>query len=63
MKKPINFYTREVYGTRLEYVCDFCDADRLHFLTGKKTINPTIRNTIEELTGHAVSFIEVIRPT
>ena len=62
MKKTINFYTREVYGTRLEYVCDSSDAARILLLTGKKTINATTRNTIEELTGHAVSFIEVLRP-
>ena len=62
MKKTIEFYSRDVYGNRLEYVLDKADADIIRKLTGKKTITGTERELIRDLTGNFVNFKEVLAP-
>jgi DNA replication initiation complex subunit (GINS family) len=60
--KTIEFYSREVYGNRLEYVVNKADADIIRKLTGKKTITGTERELIRDLTGNSVNFKEVLAP-
>jgi len=60
--KTIEFYSREVYGNRLEYVVNKADADIIRKLTGKKTITGTERELIRDLTGSLVDFKEVLAP-
>ena len=60
--KTIEFYSREVYGNRLEYVIDKADADIIRKLTGKKTITGIERELIRDLTGNSVNFKEVLAP-
>jgi len=38
MKRTIEFYNREVYGTTREYVANENDANIIFQLTGKKTV-------------------------
>lgn len=60
--KTIEFYSREVYGNRLEYVVNKADADIIRKLTGKKTITGIERELIRDLTGSLVDFREVLAP-
>jgi DNA replication initiation complex subunit (GINS family) len=60
--KTIEFYSREVYGNRLEYVVNKADADIIRKLTGKKTITGIERELIRDLTGNSVNFKEVLAP-
>jgi DNA replication initiation complex subunit (GINS family) len=60
--KTIEFYSREVYGNRLEYVVNKADAEIIRKLTGKKTITGTERELIRDLTGNSVNFKEVLAP-
>jgi DNA replication initiation complex subunit (GINS family) len=60
--KTIEFYSREVYGNRLEYVVNKADADIIRKLTGKKTITGVERELIRDLTGKSVDFKEVLAP-
>jgi len=60
--KTIEFYFREVYGNRLEYVVNKADADIIRKLTGKKTITGIERELIRDLTGSLVDFKEVLAP-
>jgi len=60
--KTINFYSKEVYGNRLEYIENKADAEILQRLTGKKTISGVERELIRDLTGGLVSFMEVLPP-
>jgi len=60
--KTIEFYSREVYGNRLEYVVNKADADIIRKLTGKKTITGIERELIRDLTGKSVEFKEVLAP-
>jgi DNA replication initiation complex subunit (GINS family) len=60
--KTIEFYSREVYGNRLEYVVNKADADIIRKLTGKKTITGIERELIRDLTGSLVDFKEVLAP-
>jgi hypothetical protein len=62
MKKTIQFYSRDVYGNRLEYISNQADADLLRRLTGKKTISGVERELIRDLTGGLVTFEEVLAP-
>ena len=39
MNKTIEYYSKEVYGNRLEYVINKDDAQIIRQLTGKKTIS------------------------
>jgi hypothetical protein len=60
--KTIEFYSREVYGNRLEYVVNKADANIIQKLTGKKTITEIERELIRDLTGSLVDFKEVLAP-
>ena len=60
--KTIEFYSREVYGNRLEYVVNKADANIIRKLTGKKTITGIERELIRDLTGSLVDFKEVLAP-
>jgi hypothetical protein len=62
MKKTILFYSREVYGNRLEYVVNEADANIIRQLTGKKTISGVERELIRDLTDSLVEFKEVLAP-
>lgn len=62
MKKVIEFYSKDVYGNRLEYVVNKSDADIIRQLTGKKTISGIERELIRDLTGSLVDFKEVLAP-
>jgi hypothetical protein len=62
MKKTIQFYSRDVYGNRLEYISNQADADLFRRLTGKKTISGVERELIRDLTGGLVAFEEVLAP-
>ena len=62
MKKVIEFYSKDVYGNRLEYVLNKSDADIIRQLTGKKTISGIERELIRDLTGSLVDFKEVLAP-
>ena len=60
--KTIEFYSREVYGNRLEYVVNKADANIIQKLTGKRTITGIERELIRDLTGSLVDFKEVLAP-
>jgi|688.fasta_scaffold60944_9 hypothetical protein len=62
MSKVIEFYSKDVYGNRLEYVLNKADADIIRQLTGKKTITGVERELITDLTGKSVEFKEVLAP-
>ncbi len=56
MKKTIQYYTREVYGNRLEYVLDVPDAKLIQQLTGKKTLTGVERELLRDLSTGAIQF-------
>lgn len=62
MSKVIEFYSKEVYGNRLEYVINNDDAYIISRLTGKKTISEIERELIRDLTGSFIEFKEVLAP-
>ena len=62
MSKVIEFYSKEVYGNRLEYVINKDDAQIIRQLTGKKTISGVERELIRDLTGSFIEFKEVLPP-
>jgi len=62
MKKVIEFYSKDVYGNRLEYVANKDDAKIIQQLTGKKTIDGRVRELIRDLTGGSVSFTLIPQP-
>lgn len=62
MTKVIEFYSKDVYGNRLEYILNKGDADIIRKLTGKKTITEVERELIRDLTGSLVAFKEVLAP-
>ena len=62
MSKVIEFYSKDVYGNRLEYVLNKNDADIIRQLTGKKTISGVERELIRDLTGSFIQFKEVLAP-
>jgi len=62
MNKTIEYYSKEVYGNRLEYVINKDDAHIIRQLTGKKTITGVERELIRDLTGGLVEFKEVLAP-
>ena len=62
MSKVIEFYSKDVYGNRLEYVLNKNDADIIRQLTGKKTISEIERELIRDLTGSFIEFKEVLPP-
>ena len=62
MNKTIEYYSKEVYGNRLEYVINKDDAQIIRQLTGKKTISGIERELIRDLTGSFIEFKEVLAP-
>jgi len=62
MNKTIEYYSKEVYGNRLEYVINKEDAQIIRQLTGKKTISEIERELIRDLTGSFIEFKEVLPP-
>ena len=62
MNKTIEYYSKEVYGNRLEYVINKDDAYIISRLTGKKTISEIERELIRDLTGSFIEFKEVLPP-
>lgn len=62
MSKVIEFYSKDVYGNRLEYVINKDDAQIIRQLTGKKTISGVERELIRDLTGSFIEFKEVLPP-
>ena len=62
MNKTIEYYSKEVYGNRLEYVINKDDARIIRQLTGKKTISGVERELIRDLTGSFIEFKEVLAP-
>ena len=62
MNKTIEYYSKEVYGNRLEYVINKDDARIIRQLTGKKTISGIERELIRDLTGSFIEFKEVLPP-
>ena len=62
MNKTIEYYSKEVYGNRLEYVINKDDASIIRQLTGKKTISGVERELIRDLTGSFIEFKEVLPP-
>ena len=62
MNKTIEYYSKEVYGNRLEYVINKDDAYIIRQLTGKKTISGVERELIRDLTGSFIEFKEVLPP-
>ena len=62
MNKTIEYYSKDVYGNRLEYVINKDDARIIRQLTGKKTISEIERELIRDLTGSFIEFKEVLPP-
>jgi hypothetical protein len=62
MEKIIQYYTREVYGNKLEYVRDVSEAKIIQQLTGKKTITSVERELLHDLSGGAVRFEQCFAP-
>ncbi len=60
MPKTIEFFVRETYGVRREYVKDPTTAAIIAGLTGQKTIDGRIRELIRDLTAGQVSFVQVL---
>jgi len=63
MKRTIEFYNREVYGTTREYVANENDANIIFKLTGKKTITSVERELIRDLSGGLVDFKQILPPS
>lgn len=62
MKKTIEFYNREIYGTAREYLANEGDAKAFLQLTGKKTITSVERELIRDLSGGLVNFKQILPP-
>lgn len=60
MPTIIKYYTKNVYGQTLEYVLDGTQAAAIQRLTGKKTINSSIRADLVALAN--VTFERVLEP-
>jgi hypothetical protein len=63
MKKTIEFYNREVYGTTREYLANENDAKIILQLTGKKTVTSVERELIRDLSGGLVDFKQILPPS
>lgn len=61
MKTTIEFYSKNVYGNELEYVANKGDADIIRQLTGKKTIDSSIRKLIRDLSRGNISFKRILK--
>ena len=60
--KVIEYYTREVYGNRREYIVNPDLARQVAMLTGQKTITPQIRGLLQTVSGGMVLFKQVLPP-
>jgi len=60
--KTIQFFAKNQYGQRREYVVNECDAKIIQQLTGQKTIDGRIRELLRDLTSGFISFQEAIAP-
>lgn len=60
--KVITFYVKDVYGKPLEYVVNQFDATLIAKLTGQKTINPSVRGLITQISEGRIEFTQVMRP-
>lgn len=60
--KVIKYYIREQYGCVREFIHpdNAGDAKILMQLTGKKTVDPVIRELVRDLTGGQVSFVQTL---
>lgn len=63
MKKTIEFYQREVYGTTREYIVNEADAGIIYRLTGKKTLTSVERELFRDLSGGLVDFKQILPPS
>ena len=63
MKKTIEFYNREVYGTTREYLANENDAKIILQLTGKKTVTSVERELIRDLSGGLIDFKQILPPS
>lgn len=63
-KQIIRYYRTRNYGVEVEYVhpADSDEAAIIQRLTGKKTITPTIRELLRDLTGGYIQFQQEIQP-
>lgn len=62
--KVIQFYRVSQWGNVREFVHPSCKGDGaiIRQLTGKETINGVVRELVRDLSGGAVSFVEVVAP-
>jgi hypothetical protein len=60
MKKTIEFYVREHYGNRCEYIKNEHDAEIVRRLTGKKTVNSVVRELLHDLSAGTINFVQVL---
>jgi hypothetical protein len=58
-KIVIEYFVREVYGRKLEYVKDPFTAKLIANLTRQKTIDSVIRESLRDLTGGHILWKEV----
>ena len=63
MKKTIEFYNREVYGTTREYLANENDAKIILQLTGKKTLTSVERDLFRDLSGGLIDFKQILPPS
>ena len=60
--KLIEYYVREVYGNRREYIVDADLARQVAMLTGQKTITPQVRGLLQTISCGAIQFKQVLPP-
>jgi hypothetical protein len=60
--KTIEYYTKEVYGNRREYIVDPVLARQVSILVGTKTINSEVRGLLQTISGGAIQFKQVLPP-
>jgi hypothetical protein len=58
--KIIQYYVRETYGMKREYVKNPIDAQILFSLTKQRTINQNIRSAISALSENRIMFEQVL---
>jgi hypothetical protein len=63
-KEPIviEYYIRESYGRKLEYILDPGQRQIIQNLTRQKTIDSIIRELLRDLTGGAILWKQVFAP-
>lgn len=62
--KTINYYRKVQYGVEREFIHPDCETDArtLLMLTGKRTIDQTVRGLVQMLSEGTVQFQEVLAP-